>query len=228
MPASDLDLDLPTLREDPTHVASSRTIAADATVRELRADDRTKTLTTIAPAAPSGAPAADPCAVLTAGIEDITTTLIDNFRLDDVLRMILETMYRALAFRHVVFCLRDVRSGVLTGRFGFGEGVETITAEFKVPLRGSADLFSAVCLKGADVFIADTRAASIASRLPPWYVQRVNAPSFLLLPVVLGGAPLGLIYADRDKSGGSELGERELSLLRTLRNQAVMAFKQAG
>jgi hypothetical protein len=28
--------------------------------------------------------------------------------------------------------------------------------------------------------------------------------------------------------GGIELGDKELSLLRTLRNQAVMAFKQAS
>ncbi len=223
-PSTELDLDLPTLREDPTHIARTMPLG-DATVREVRASDRTLTLTQ---AAPVREPVADPCAVLTAGIEDVTTTLIDNFKLDDVLRMILETMYRALAFRHVVFCLRDVKSGALTGRFGFGEGVETITAAFLVPMKGSADLFSAVCTKGADVFIADTRAGSIASRLPPWYAQRVNAPSFLLLPVLLGGTPLGLIYADRDKSGGSALGERELSLLRTLRNQALMAFKQAS
>jgi serine/threonine protein kinase len=228
-PATDIDFDLPTLREDATHTA--RTVAAaaaaDATVREAR--DSSRTLTMARPAsAPASASAEDACAVLTAGIEDITTTLIDTFRLDDVLRMILETMYRALAFRHVVFCLRDIKSGALTGRFGFGEGVEAITSSFKVPLKGSTDLFSAVCAKGADVFIADTRAASIASRLPPWYVERVNAPSFLLLPVFLGGAPLGLIYADRDKAGGSDLGERELSLLRTLRNQALMAFKQAS
>ena len=225
----DVDLDLPTLREDADHTArtqAARTLTlVDATVREARAADTTATPLR---AGRGGTVGEDPCAVLTAGIEDITITLIDTFKLDDVLRMILETMYRALAFRHVVFCLRDVKSGALTGRFGFGEGVDTITAAFRVPMKGSTDLFSAVCAKGADVFIADTRAASIASRLPPWYVQRVDAPAFLLLPVFLGGAPLGLIYADRDKSGGSDLGERELSLLRTLRNQALMAFKQAG
>ena len=219
-----VDLDLPTLIEARTQGA--RTQASDSTVKEMRHD--TRTLALAAGSAAASAPAVDACAVLTAGIEDITMTLIDNFKLDDVLRMILETMYRALAFRHVVFCLRDVKSGALTGRFGFGEGVETITATFKVPLKGSVDLFSAVCAKGADVFIADTRAAPIAARLPPWYVERVNAPSFLLLPVFLRGAPLGLIYVDRDTAGGNALGERELSLLRTLRNQALMAFKQAG
>ena len=44
----------------------------------------------------------------------------------------------------------------------------------------------------------------------------------------LAAAPFALIYADSARAGGIVLGERELSLLRTLRNQAVMAFKTAG
>jgi hypothetical protein len=44
----------------------------------------------------------------------------------------------------------------------------------------------------------------------------------------LKGAPFALIYADKAVPGGIALGEKELSLLRTLRNQAVMAFKQAA
>jgi eukaryotic-like serine/threonine-protein kinase len=69
---------------------------------------------------------------------------------------------------------------------------------------------------------------NIASRLPAWYGKSVNAPAFLLLPLMLKGAPFALIYADKAVPGGIDLGEKELSLLRTLRNQAVMAFKQAG
>jgi hypothetical protein len=42
------------------------------------------------------------------------------------------------------------------------------------------------------------------------------------------GAPFALIYADKARPGAIELGEKELSLLRTLRNQAVMAFRQAS
>jgi hypothetical protein len=37
---------------------------------------------------------------------------------------------------------------------------------------------------------------------------------------------LGLIYADQAHARGFQVRDRELSLLRTLRNQAVMAFKQ--
>jgi hypothetical protein len=140
-------------------------------------------------------------------------------------------MLRALGLQRIVFCLRDPKTETLTGRFGLGQGVETISPQFKIQLKPAPnaplDLFSAVCLKGADTLISDATVANIASRLPPWYRQSANAPAFLLLPLMLKGAPFALIYADKAQAGGIDLGEKELSLLRTLRNQAVMAFKQA-
>jgi serine/threonine protein kinase len=170
--------------------------------------------------------------MLAAGIQDITNTMVEDFKLNEVLRMILETMLRALGFRRVIFCLRDPKTEALTGRFGLGEGVEAVAAKFKVPLKTPAgatvDLFGAVCLKGADTLISDATVPQIANRLPAWYRQGVNAPAFLLLPLLLKGAPFALIYADKARPGAIELGEKELSLLRTLRNQAVMAFKQAS
>ena len=166
--------------------------------------------------------------VLAAGIQDITNTMVENFKLNDVLRMILETMYRALGFRRVIFCLRDAKTETLTGRFGLGDGAEAVARSFKVPLKAGADLFTAVCVKGADTLIADATVAHISARLPAWYRAGVDAPAFLLLPMQLKGAPFALIYADKAQPGGIELGEKELSLLRTLRNQAVMAFRQVA
>ncbi|MET0518792.1 MAG: HDOD domain-containing protein [Burkholderiaceae bacterium] len=168
---------------------------------------------------------------LAAGIQDITNAMVENFKLNEVLRMILETIYRALGFRRVVFCLRDPKSGMLTGRFGLGEGVETVVPLFRIALQSAPgslqDLFSAVCQKGVDTLIADASLPKIAERLPAWFLQ-AKASSFLLLPMQMKGAPFAMIYADKAEPGGVDLGEKELSLLRTLRNQAVMAFKQAG
>ncbi|MDO9313231.1 MAG: HDOD domain-containing protein [Burkholderiaceae bacterium] len=180
-----------------------------------------------ATAAPASGPgkAAD---VLAAGIQDITNSMVDSFKLNEVLRMILETMYRALGFRRVLFCLRDAKTETLTGRFGLGEGGDAAAALFKVPLKGGTDLFAAVCVKGADTLIRDATTPAMEARLPAWYRKTVNAPSFLLLPLMMKGAPFAMIYADQAQPGGIELDEKELSLLRTLRNQAVMAFKQAS
>ncbi len=171
--------------------------------------------------------------MLSAGIQDITQSMVDdNFKLNEVLRMVLETMYRALGFRRVVLALRDPRTECLTGRFGLGEGATATAAVLRVPLKPASglrpDLFTAVCLKGADTLIQDARAENIASRLPAWQRAQVQAPAFLLLPLMMKGAPFGLIYADRHRPGDLDLDEKELNLLRTLRNQAVMAFRQAS
>lgn len=176
--------------------------------------------------------AADPAAVLTAGIQDISNSMVEDVKLGELLRMILETMYRALGFRRVLFCLRDARSGALVGRFMLGEGGDALRDAFRIDTRSAAgaapDLFSAICLKGADTLIADATQPSMRAKLPAWYLKAVDAPSFLMLPLMVKQAPVGLIYADKCEPGAIVLGEKELALLRTLRNQAVMAFRQAG
>lgn len=169
--------------------------------------------------------------VLAAGVQDITNCMVsDGFRLNEVLRMVLETMYRGLGFRCVVFCLRDPKTHALTGRFGLGDGAEALTPHFRVPLRAvpgaPTDLLAAVCAKAMDTLIADATVPNIADRLPAWFRREVQAETFLLLPLAMKGASFALIYADKARAGSVELGEKELSLLRTLRNQAVMAFRQ--
>lgn len=166
--------------------------------------------------------------VLAAGIQDITNAMVESFQLNDVLRMILETMFRALGFRRMVFCLRETRTDMLTGRFGLGEGSEAAARALRVPLNAQGDLFAAVCLRGADTLINDATEPRMQARLPQWYRTGLNAPSFLLLPLQLKGQTFALIYADQATPGGIVVDDKALGLLRTLRNQAVMAFRQAG
>ncbi len=181
--------------------------------------------------------ALSPIDLLTSGIQDITNTLVEAFSLQSVLHMVLETIYRGLDARRVVFCLRDARTGELQGRMGLGEGAELLKAAFHVPLSvppgTQPDLFTAVSLKNADTLIADARLPAVARLLPRWFTTHIDAQTFLLLPLVLKrpGQPdrvIGLIYADKAAAGSLHPDERTLSLLRTLRNQAIMAFKQSA
>jgi len=200
---------------------------------ELRATLTAPATGAATPSTPGAAAvvAADQAAqTLTAGIQDITNAMVEDFSLSDVLRMILEAMFRALDFQRVVLCLRDPKSDTLIGRFGLGLGVETVVKRFHVDLRqsGAPDLFATICHKGADTLISDASEARIAARLPLWYRQDYHAATFLILPLQLKGRPFGLIYADKAAKSSLLVSERELSLLRTLRNQAVMAFKQSS
>ena len=170
----------------------------------------------------------DAQAVLTAGIQDISNTLIDGFQLNDILRIILETMYRAMGFKRVVLCIRDAKAGVMQGRFGFGPNANEVARAFRFPLSFTPDIFHAATSKGVDLLISDINDPKIAGRIPDWYRKAVPAHSFVLFPLNIKGSPVALIYADRDEPGGISIPEKELQLLRTLRNQAVLAIKQGS
>jgi hypothetical protein len=167
--------------------------------------------------------------VLTAGIQDITNTLAGSFQLNDALRMILETMYRAVGFTRVLLCIRDPATNSLRGRFGFGADIDQIIKRgFSIPLAPTRDAFHAAISQGADIFIEDVDGAKIRDHIPAWYRALVPARSLLLFPVMINGKPVGLLYADSDVAGAIQLGGTELNLLKTLRSQAVLAIKQNG
>ena len=100
------------------------------------------------------------------GIQDITNAMVEDFKLSDVLRMILETMYRAMEFDRIIFCMRDAKTETMVGRFGLGEGVERYVKVFKTHLKApTPDLFGVVSVKGADTMISDATEARIVHLL---------------------------------------------------------------
>ena len=78
------------------------------------------------------------------------------------------------------------------------------------------------------ILISDTNDPKINTRIPPWYRKGVNAGTFVIFPLSIKNNPVAMIYADCDRAGEIVIPEKELSLLRTLRNQAVLAIKQSS
>ena len=88
------------------------------------------------------------------------------------------------------------------------------------------DVFHLAMDKGADIVIEDVTAQNIVSKIPAWYREAVTSQSFLLLPVMINNKAIALFYADMEQANAMQVSQRQLSLLRTLRNQAVLAIKQ--
>jgi hypothetical protein len=171
--------------------------------------------------------AVDAQAVLTAGIRDISDSLVESFVLDDVLRIVLETMYRAMGFGRVLLCLRDGRTGTMNARLGFGEGADEVVKRFRFRIGPPSDVFNLALTKGADLLISDAGEPKIAASIPEWFRKAAAAPTFMLFPLLVKGMPVALIYADKPRAGTIAPSEKELALLRTLRNQAVLAIMQS-
>ena len=165
-------------------------------------------------------------ALLNDGLLDVTNTMKNEYKLNDVLQMVLETIYRGLGFRHVLIFSRDVRKNMMVARFGFGENVASILPGFHFPLAFESDVFHFALAKGLDLVIEDVGAPNIANKIPAWHTKAVDSRYFLLLPMMVNNIAVGLIYADMQEAKKLQLAPSELSLLRTLRNQAVLAIQQ--
>lgn len=176
-------------------------------------------------------PAPDPrdtAALLSAGIEDLTSALVEERPLSDLLRIMMETMYRAVGLRNIVLAVRDARANVIAGRFGLGPEVDERVKRLHFPVPYSADVFHVAMEKNLDIIITDTADPKIVDKLPDWYRAGIAAPTFMLLPLIVKNSKFGLIYADQAAANAIRIGEAELKLLRTLRNQVLIAIRQAA
>jgi eukaryotic-like serine/threonine-protein kinase len=130
----------------------------------------------------------------------------------------------------VLLCVRDPSGNCLKGRFGLGLDVDQILKRgFQVPLAAARDAFHAAISSGSDVHIENVNAERICDHIPDWYRKLVpGAQSIALFPVLVNKKPVALFYGDSDHAGQLTLEAGELNLLKTLRNQAVLAIRQRG
>ena len=166
--------------------------------------------------------------MLSAGIRDVTEALTSEFALNDILQMVLETMYRGMGFSRTMIFVRDPKLNAMRARFGFGTEIDKIIPQCSFPLAFAPDAFHVSLEKGADIVIENTQAPNIAQRIPDWHRRVISAKSFLLLPVMLKNHAIGLLYADSDLADGIKIDAEQLGLLRTLRGQVVLAFKHCS
>ena len=165
---------------------------------------------------------------LTDGIQDITATLAGDYRVNQVLQMVLETIYRAFDGVRVVLCLKDKKSGEIRARFGYGEDLQPLLEHFAIPRDSQPDVFRAALANNVDIRIENSADAKIRDKLPGWYHEWVGARCFTIFPIVVRDTPLALIYIDSAQQQPVRISDEQLGLLKTLRNQIVLAIKHSG
>lgn len=182
------------------------------------------------PVRPASAPRPEATPLLLQGIEDMSKVTSGDLPLLQVLQLSMQTIRKALQLRRVITCLSDDSGQLLQGRLGIGEHGQQLAQTFRIPLSGKIDLFGMLCLRAADTLISDISDPTIAKHLPGWFTQRVQAPTFLVLPLTVkaknGGLQvLGMLYGDRAEAGSLAVDDEQLHLLKMLRNQVVLAMQ---
>ncbi|MEY8875357.1 MAG: HDOD domain-containing protein [Leptothrix sp. (in: b-proteobacteria)] len=165
---------------------------------------------------------------LSAALEAISQQAMSDAPLNEVLQLVMSRLQDALQLQRVLVCLHDPAHGELRGRIGVGDRAMQLAPLFRVPMQPPSCLFGLLCAKGADTLISDSSEPTIARRLPAWHAPQLRASTFLLLPMQVGVKPLGLIYGDRREADSLHIGDGDLTLLRAMRNQLVMAMRLRG
>ncbi|MBV8465182.1 MAG: HDOD domain-containing protein [Burkholderiales bacterium] len=159
-------------------------------------------------------------------MQEVTEALVGEFRLNDLLRVILETLFVSLGASRVLLATRSVQRNGVVGRFGFGKNIEDFAARFVVPLDDQNDLFRINLAKNADLLIDDAGKPPHLDVLPSWFRLLNAGRSIILLPIVIDRRVVAALYVDHDEPHKLHLGAREMALLKTLRNQAILAIRQ--
>lgn len=167
--------------------------------------------------------------LLLAGLQDVTLRRIAGAGANDVITAALATLCGALGFRFATLCLRDTRTRQFRARLSLGEGSAELQDGFVFPCAFTRDVFHLALENDADMIVPDAFSPRIRELLPPWYKTLLpDAESFIVLPLVVGKARLGLLYADRIFPAPEGEAPDETALVKDLKMQVLAALAPAG
>ena len=179
----------------------------------------------IAQCHPSGKPFnAD--ALLLAGIQDVTEVMAaGDYKLNDLIMLVLETFYNSLGFRFITLCLRDTKNNQYRARSSLGKNNAHYQQGFVFPSVLSDDLFCLSMERNVDLLISDATVQKVRKLKPRWHIDLLpDANSFIVLPLVINKSPVGLFYADREHKAPEGVTPEEMQLIKTLKGQVLAAL----
>jgi HD-like signal output (HDOD) protein len=164
--------------------------------------------------------------LLLAGVQDVTQMMASGrCKVNDLMLLVLETLYSSLGFRFAAVCLKDIQSNQFRARIAIGENNAERQAGFAFGAGIGKDLFSLALENDADLMISDATSLKIHDLLPHWHRALLpDARSFIVLPLVVQKKQLGLFYADRAQAAPEGVPPDETGLIKTLKGQVLSAL----
>jgi HD-like signal output (HDOD) protein len=166
--------------------------------------------------------------LLLAGLQDVTQMKASGrCKLNELMMLALETLYGSMGFRFAVVCLKDPKTNQYRARLSMGEQHAERQQGFCFPIPSARDLFHLSMENDADLMILDASNDKIRDLLPPWHRALLSdARSFIVLPLVVQKAQLGLFYADRSCTAPEGVPPDETALIKALKGQVLAALSQ--
>jgi eukaryotic-like serine/threonine-protein kinase len=159
------------------------------------------------------------------GLQDVSETIAAGESLVTALRSAVECIHRGFGFARSVLLLNDPVSTAFRARIWCGDADKEQLHLLQFNSASTTDLFALACARGVDVQIIDTEDPSLSEKLPGWMKRACpSARSFIILPVIHKGRPVGCLYLERNCID-TRVSTEELTLLQTVKNHVLLALR---
>lgn len=139
----------------------------------------------------------------------------------------MHTLMDALDLQRCFLCRVDPRTTrhLITDQ-GLGDRAPVLMPLFRVPLVPPKDLFGMLTLLKQDTLINDADHPSILRHMPMWHRSRFQAKTFMVLPMLWGTDPFGMLYGDKADAHSLRLSDKELELVKSMRDIVLLGLKR--
>jgi HD-like signal output (HDOD) protein len=163
--------------------------------------------------------------ILLAGVQDVMQMRAGRSKVNDLIMLVLETLYRSMGFRFTTICLKDSKSGQFRARAALGEGHALRQERFVFQTSSGRDLFYLAMENNTDLMISDAGSEKIRDLVPAWHRALLpDTRSFIILPLVVQKVQIGLFYADRVLPVPEGMPPDETALIKALKDQILAAL----
>ena len=159
-------------------------------------------------------------------LQDVTDLIAQGQGLTATLRTALECLHTGFGFTRSILLLREAGTPRLHARLWCGDVTKAQASHLEIDIGTPGDLFAEAVRRGSDLQIQDARDPKIAPRLPPYFTAAFpRTASFIVLPIHSGDSPIACILVGRDVPEMGPISSEDISLLRAVRGQIILAMK---
>jgi HD-like signal output (HDOD) protein len=159
-------------------------------------------------------------------LQDVTDLIAEGQGLSAILRTALECLHTGFGFTRSILLLRDAGTPRIRARLWCGDVTRAQASQLEIDLDAPGDLFAAAVRRGSDLQIQNAFDLKIAQRLPAYFTKACpRTASFIVLPILSENSPIACILVGRDVPETEPISSEDMSLLRAVRGQIILAMK---
>lgn len=166
--------------------------------------------------------------LLLAGLMEVTQSIASGkFQLNNLVLQLLEILHGSLGFQFVTASLRDAKTDQYIARISLGQDWNKKQKNFCFPAKDAVDLFHLALKNNVDLMIGETGSPKMQALRPEWHrTHFADVKSLMILPLIVNGKPIGLIYADRNCEAPEGVPADETGLIKTMKGQLITAMSK--